>query len=36
MSLEVREENRTGAELYEPGTPITVSWEYDAVSVVAD
>jgi len=36
MSLEVREENRTGVELYEPGTPITVSWEHDAVSVVAD
>ncbi len=36
MSLEVREENRPGVELYEPGTPITVSWDHDAISVVAD
>ena len=36
MSLEVREENRPGIELYEPGTSITVSWDHDAISVVAD
>ena len=36
MELEVREENRPGAALHAPGTEVTVSWDPDAVSVVAD
>ena len=36
MEVEVREENRPGARLHEPGTPVSVSWDTDAVWVVAD
>ena len=36
MVIEVREENRPGATLHEPGTPVSVSWDPSAVSVVAD
>ena len=36
MEVEVREENRPGADFHEPGTEITVSWDPRAVSVVAD
>ena len=36
MEVEVREENRPGADFHEPGTEITVSWDPSAVSVVAD
>ena len=35
MDVEVREENRPGAPLHEPGTEITVSWDPGAVSVVS-
>jgi ABC-type Fe3+/spermidine/putrescine transport system ATPase subunit len=36
MEVEVREENRPGAELHAPGTDVTVSWDPHAISVVAD
>ncbi|MEC7505892.1 MAG: ABC transporter ATP-binding protein [Actinomycetota bacterium] len=36
MEVEVREENRPGAELYAPGAEVTVSWDPQAISVVAD
>ena len=36
MEVEVREENRPGAELYAPGAEVTVSWDLQAISVVAD
>ena len=36
MKLEVREENRPGAMLREPGTTVSVAWEPSAVSVVGD
>ena len=36
MEIEVREENRPGAELHAPGTEVTVSWDPHAISVVAD
>lgn len=36
MEMEVREENRPGAILHEPGTEISITWEPKAISVVAD
>ncbi len=36
MEVEVREENRPGAELHEPGTPVSVWWDPGAVWVVGD
>ncbi len=36
MDMEVREENRPGAVLHEPGTEISITWEPQAISVVAD
>jgi spermidine/putrescine transport system ATP-binding protein len=36
MGMEVRDENRPGAMLHEPGSEIAVSWETSAISVVAD
>ena len=36
LTIEVREENRPGAALHEPGTAVTASWEPSAVTVVAD
>ncbi len=36
MEIEVREENRPGAELHAPGTEVTVSWDPSAVSVVSN
>ena len=36
MEVEVREENRPGAELHAPGAEVTVSWDPQAISVVAD
>ena len=36
MEVEVREENRPGADLHAPGTEVTVAWDPAAVSVVAD
>ncbi|MCP3935901.1 MAG: TOBE domain-containing protein [Actinomycetia bacterium] len=36
MEIEVREENRPGAALYEPGTEISIHWDPGAVWVVAD
>ena len=35
MDLEVREENRPGATLHEPGSQVTIAWDSEAVSVVA-
>jgi len=36
MNIEVREENRPGVDLHEPGDDITVIWNPDAISVVTD
>ncbi len=36
MEIEIREENRPGSSLYEPGAEITVSWDPGAVWVVAE
>ncbi len=36
MSIEVREENRPGVDLHEPGDDISVIWNPDAISVVTD
>ncbi|MEC7878817.1 MAG: TOBE domain-containing protein, partial [Actinomycetota bacterium] len=35
MSIEIRQENRPDADLYEHGDEITVYWNTDDVSVVA-
>ena len=34
MNIEIREENRPGVDLHEPGDTITVIWNPDAISVV--
>ncbi len=36
MRIEVREENRPGAIFRQPGSPVSVTWDPSAVSVVAD
>lgn len=36
LSIEVREENNPGMEIFEPGAEVTVSWDHDAISVVED
>jgi spermidine/putrescine transport system ATP-binding protein len=36
MDMEVREENRPGAVLHEPGTEISITWDPAVISVVAD
>lgn len=36
MEIEIREENRPGAAMHEPETPVAVCWDTDAVWVVSD
>ena len=36
MEVEVREENRPGAALHEPGAPVSIWWDPGAVWVVGD
>ena len=36
LSIEVREENRPGLEVFNVGDDVTVHWEHDAISVVED
>ena len=36
MTMEVREENRPGMTLHEPGTAVSISWDPSAISVVTD
>lgn len=36
MTMEVREENRPGMQVCEPGTDVSISWDPSAISVVTD